>query len=120
MKVMVELIAMGRDGEVAIEVNDEATADSLLDVLGLRNGETSTLPTTWRGSRGRCRPLSSRASSSDPLRSIRRLPPSFSFPVSSSSSLPSASVRGRPGPWRDREPFDAVEAFIARWRAVSD
>ncbi|MFP6741086.1 MAG: MoaD/ThiS family protein [Alphaproteobacteria bacterium] len=40
MKVMVELIAMGRDGEVAIEVNDEATADSLLDVLGLRNVET--------------------------------------------------------------------------------
>jgi sulfur carrier protein ThiS len=37
---MVELIAMGRDGAVAMEVDDDATADSLIDVLGLRNVET--------------------------------------------------------------------------------
>jgi sulfur carrier protein ThiS len=37
---MVELIAMGRDGEVAMEVDDDATAESLIDVLGLRNVET--------------------------------------------------------------------------------
>jgi sulfur carrier protein ThiS len=40
MKVVVELIAMGRDGEVTMEVDDEATAESLIDVLGLRNVET--------------------------------------------------------------------------------
>ena len=40
MKIMVELIALGRDGEVAMEVDDEATADSLIDILGLRNVET--------------------------------------------------------------------------------
>ena len=40
MKIRVELIAMERDGEISMEVNDGATADSLLDVLGLRNVET--------------------------------------------------------------------------------
>ncbi|MFP6744862.1 MAG: MoaD/ThiS family protein [Alphaproteobacteria bacterium] len=40
MKIMIELIAMGRDGETAMEVHAGATADSLLDDLGLGLGET--------------------------------------------------------------------------------
>ena len=40
MKITIELIAMGRDGETAMEVDAGATADSLLDDLGLGHGET--------------------------------------------------------------------------------